>query len=52
VLLCVAIPAAGLSPQSALRQHPLWCAPQTGRTGGKNPVTTFPRAVFALLTCL
>jgi len=43
VLLCVAIPATGLSPQSALRQHPLDAprrriAPAAGTPSLRSPV--------------
>jgi hypothetical protein len=48
-LLCVAIPAAGLSPQSSPRGQRPRDPPTADR---RHPVTTFPRAVFAPLTCV
>jgi len=48
-LLCVAIPEAGLSPQSSPGGQGPLDPPTADR---RHPVTTFPRAVFAPLTCL
>jgi hypothetical protein len=48
-LLCVAIPAAGLSPQSSPGGQRPRDPPTADR---RHPVTAFPRAVFAALTCL
>jgi len=48
-LLCVAIPEAGLSPRSS----PGGQGPRDPPTADRrHPVTSFPRAVFAPLTCL